>query len=91
MKDQKTVRHEVMNEVRSELKSQMGRRVCIDVLVNGNAGENREMYLQVLQKKGYILGLEDEYAKLARVIRVKENRSAQEDKFVEFAQKNQLM
>jgi len=92
MKNEKNLRHEMMDAVRNDLKLQNGRRSCLYRLIYDDVEQDkRDMYIQILQKKSYVFGLEDSYGRLAQTIRLKDNKSVQEEKFLEFAKKNQLL
>jgi len=88
----KEIRHEIMVEVRNEVGNSSLRTYCISNILSGSVDEGKkELYLQALQKKKYILGCELQYRALAYVVRLKQNRSEQEKKFLEFAQKNEIV
>ena len=92
MKNEKSIRHEMMNAVRNDLKRQNDRRSCLYRLIFDEIEQGkRDMYMQALQKKDYIFGMEDAYTRLAQTIRLKDSKSAQEEKFLEFVKKNGLL
>lgn len=92
MKNEKTVRHEMMDKVRSELKTLNGRHTCLYRLIFDDVEtDKRDMYIQALLKKDYIFGLENLYVRLAQLLRLKDSRSEQEEKFLAFVKKNKLI
>ena len=92
MKNEKSIRHEMMNEVRNDLKRQNERRSCLYRLIFDEIDQSkRDMYIQLLQKRDYIFGLEDAYIRLAQTIRLKDNKSDKEEQFLAFVKKHQLL
>jgi len=91
-KNEKSIRHEMMNAVRNDLKSQSDRRSCLYRLIFDEIEQaKRDMYIQALCKKDYIFGIEYMYTRLAQTIRLKDSKSAQEEKFLEFVKKNSIL
>ena len=83
-------RHEAMKEIREKLTSANYRAYYLGLLAEQETPE-REMLLQLLQKKDYIPGNEAAYIRLATVIRVKAQKTEQEDAFLAFCRKNTLI
>lgn len=92
MKNEKSIRHEVMDKVRNELKSTYERHTILYQLIFDEIDKDkRDLYIQAIQKKDYVFGLGYLYTRLAQLIRLKDNRTANEEKFLEFAKKNKLI
>lgn len=83
-------RHEAMKEIREKLTSSAYRKYYLGVLTQQDLPE-KDMVLQLLQKKDYIFGSEAEYRKLAAIIRVKAEKTEQEKSFLAFCKKHSLI
>ena len=92
MKQDKEFRHAMTVKVNSEVAN--NREYCLQVL---NADEatmdsaKRELVLRALQKKDYIRGFEGLYKKLGDKLRLKQQHTEQEAKYLAFLRKNSIL